>query len=336
MDNRTDNTVISTRVRLARNVSGYLFPIKLDAKRAEELTGRVYGALTASAMYDIYKMSRLKPVESEALMERHLISKDLIAGKDRGSVILNADHTVSIMVNEEDHIRAQCILPGLCPERAYKTVSAVDDCIGAALPYSFNDKLGYLTSCPTNLGTGMRASVMMFLPGLTITKSLGNSISAVGRLNMTVRGVYGEGSAADGYIYQISNQISLGYSESEILKMVDTAAGHILETELKARDILYENRREELTDEILRAYGIAAHAHLLSCDETFKLIALIKLGAYYGIIKVSDPAALDRAVAETQPAGLILSGETPYASNTERFAARARIIKNTLKRVSAV
>lgn len=334
MTNTTQDVVISTRVRLARNVSGYPFPLRLSSKKADEITSAVYRGVTAEGMYDIYKINDLTPASAEAMKESHLISKDLIGNAKMGSVALNPDRSVSIMIHEEDHVRAQCILPGFALSEAYARIDAVDDLISESVPYAYHDKLGYLTSCTTNLGTGMRASVMMFLPGLTITGRLTETINAVARLNMAIRGVYGEGSKADGYIYQISNQISLGYSEADILAAVQSAATHVVEAERVARAQLYEKRGAALKDEIMRSYGVALFAEMLTVDELFELTAMIKLGACYDFIKIQDIRALDTLLTDLQPANLTLKAREQFSDNNEKYAFRAKALRETLRRIT--
>lgn len=322
--------VISTRVRLARNVSGYPFPGKLTTKSADNIAAKVYDAVKNTDNYSVYKISMLNPVSAEALKERHLISNDLIKGKKGGSVLINSNESLSIMTNEEDHIRAQCILKGFDLKESYRRVDAVDDLISKKVNYCFNDKLGYLTACPTNLGTAMRASVMMFLPGLTITDSLERCVNSVGRYNIAVRGVYGEGSAADGYIYQISNQISLGYSENEILEIVKAVSEHIAESEFAARKLLIERQGDSVRDEILRAYGVAANAYILDCGEMMRLTALIKLGVYYGMLKCNNVSVIDDLITRMQPANLILEAGQPQ--NVKMDIYRAEKVRETLNR----
>ena len=218
MSQNTDDVVISSRIRLARNVNDIPFPSRLNDERASLIARKVYDSLQAGDSYDLYKMSNISEIDGNVLMEKHLISADLLNNNQFGAAIINESETVSIMINEEDHIREQSILKGFNLKEAYEKINAVDDCIAARIRFAFDPRLGYLTSCPTNLGTGLRASVMMFLPGLSITKNLDSCVNAVSRLNMTVRGVYGEGSDADGFLYQVSNQKTLGVSESEIIQ----------------------------------------------------------------------------------------------------------------------
>lgn len=300
-----DDVVLSSRIRLARNVSDLPFPSKLNDERASLVARKVYDAVNMTDNYDLYKMSNISEIDGNVLKEKHLISADLLHNNQFGAAIINESETVSIMINEEDHIREQCILKGFKLREAFDKINGVDDVIASKIKLAFDPKLGYLTSCPTNLGTGLRASVMMFLPGLTITKTLDAVLSAVSRLNMTVRGVYGEGSDASGYLYQVSNQKTLGVTEAEIIDSVETSIKHIVDAELKARDALYKSNEAELKDEILRAYGILSYAYRMSCREFMKLAALVKLGVYYGLLHVNDAHRLEKLITDVQPANLL-------------------------------
>lgn len=330
MSQNTDDVVISSRIRLARNVNDIPFPSRLNDERASLIARKVYDSLQAGDSYDLYKMSNISEIDGNVLMEKHLISADLLNNNQFGAAIINESETVSIMINEEDHIREQSILKGFNLKEAYEKINAVDDCIAARIRFSFDPRLGYLTSCPTNLGTGLRASVMMFLPGLSITKNLDSCVNAVSRLNMTVRGVYGEGSDADGFLYQVSNQKTLGVSESEIIQSVETSINHIVDTELRAREVLLRNNETELKDRIMRAWGVLTNAYTLSTDEFMRLTAFVKLGVYYGLIRVSDRARLEKLITEAQPANLInISGKQLDAA--ERDLYRAAYVGKTLR-----
>ena len=318
-----NDIVISSRIRLARNIDGLPFPDKLSVDKAALIPRDVYAALAGTDTYTIYRMSEMGEIDGNVLKEKHLISEDLLRNADTGAAIINETETVSILVNEEDHIREQCILPGFSLKEAFETIDAADDAISKKVRFAYNDKLGYLTACPTNLGTGMRASAMMFLPGLSIYNSLQACINAISRLNMTIRGVYGEGSDSVGYIYQVSNQKTLGLSEREIIEAVEASVGHIVEAELKARDSLKNNGGDELKDKIMRAYGILTNAYKIDSKEFMQLIALVNLGVYYGYIKLSDRNQFIKLITNAQPANIAsLSGKD--LNGTERDVFRAK------------
>ncbi|MCM1367321.1 MAG: protein arginine kinase [Roseburia sp.] len=327
-----DTTIISTRIRLARNVDGLPFPHKLGEMPARQVTDKVAQALMPVDKFTRFDMSGVSRLEGTILQEKHLISPDLLESSF-GAVLINADETVSVMVNEEDHIREQVIMPGLSLDQAYDRVNGIDDILSKSIKFCFSRRFGYLTSCATNLGTGMRASVMMFLPALTMTNMIDACINDVGRLNMTVRGVYGEGSKADGYLYQISNQRTLGVKESEILDSVKGAINHILESELRARQLLKRDEAE-LKDKIYRAWGVAENAYKLSTAEAMQLLAMVRLGGYYGYIDVKDSGALQKLITNCQPANMQWLGGKNMSTD-ERDIMRARYVASTLGSAAA-
>ncbi len=325
----SDNTIISTRIRLARNVDGLPFPHKLNELGARQITDGVERALSGVSRFTRYDMNGISRLDGTILQEKHLISPDLLTDSRFGSVLIGADETASVMVNEEDHIREQVILPGLSLDAAYERIQKIDDAIASNMKLAFSPRYGYLTSCVTNLGTGMRASVMMFLPGLTLKKLIDACITDVGRLNMTVRGVYGEGSEAEGYLYQISNQRTLGVTEREILDSVGGAINHIVDAENRARGLLLRNETE-LKDKIYRAYGLATNAYKLSTAEAMYVLAMIRLGAYYGYINVNNVDALTDLTTRCRPANMQkLSGKN--LSIEERDVLRAKFLSANIK-----
>lgn len=327
-----DNTIVSTRIRLARNIDGLPFPHKLKELPARKITDGVERALTNVDRFSRFDMSEISQLDGTILQEKHLISPDLLTESPFGSVLISSDETVSVMVNEEDHIREQVILPGLSLERAYERIDMIDEAIASNIKLAFSPTFGYLTSCATNLGTGMRASVMMFLPALTMRRLMDACINDVGRLNMTVRGVYGEGSNSDGYLYQVSNQRTLGVTEEEIIDSVKSAINHIVEAEDRARQLLKRDEAE-LKDKIYRAYGLATNAYKLSTEEAMQALAMIRLGAYYGYIAVKDGDALTALTTRCRPANMQkLSGKNIKAE--ERDILRARFLAASIKSIA--
>lgn len=327
-----DGTIVSTRIRLARNIDGLPFPHRMSELHARKVIDGVSKSVEGMDRFSRFDMNKLQPLDKSILLEKHLISPDLAENSPYGSVLIGSDENVSIMVNEEDHIREQVIMQGLSLDQAYDRVNKIDDALAKNLKFAYSRQFGYLTACATNLGTGMRASVMMFLPALTIQKWLETAIHDVGRLNMTVRGVYGEGSKADGYLYQISNQHTLGVKESEIIDSVRSAINHISEAELAARKVLKRNE-PELKDSIFRAWGIATNAYTMATDEAMRLLAMIKLGEYYGYINVSDPTAFGQLITHIQPANIQFIGGKNMAPE-ERDALRARYISSNLTNIA--
>lgn len=339
MEGNYNDVVVSSRVRLARNVAGLPYPYKLNDNRAVQIARKVYEALNGASKgreggenYALYRMESIDDISGDVLREKHLVSADLLDNKMFGAAVISDDETVSVMVCEEDHVRAQCILQGFDLPEAYRKINVVDDVISKALPYAYDAKLGYLTACPTNIGTGMRASAMMFLPGLSITDNLEQCVGAVARLNMTIRGVYGEGSNADGYLYQISNQKTLGVSEQEILSSVQSSIAHIAEAEMRAREQLLQADESVLKDRIMRAFGVLNYAYMLDSKEFMKLFALVKLGVYYGMIKVTDAARLEKLVTDAQPANIVNISGKPLQDG-ERDVFRAAYVGKVLKSI---
>ncbi|MBD5131676.1 MAG: protein arginine kinase [Clostridiales bacterium] len=326
--NSLNSTIISTRLRLARNIDGLPFPHKIAKEPAKQIVTTVEQALSGYDKFTRYDISNISETEGTKLQEKHLISPDLLEDCPYGAALVSADENISVMVNEEDHIREQVILSGLALDQAYDRVNRLDDVLGKSIKFAFDNRFGYLTSCATNLGTGMRASVMMFLPALTIENMIDACINEVARINMTVRGVYGEGSKADGYLYQVSNQRTLGLKESDIIEAVKGAINHIVDAELRARQLL---KRDEtlLKDKIYRAWGIATNAYKLATSEAMQYLALIRLGAYYGYIDISDESSFQNLISAVQPASMqILSGDSMNVE--ERDTLRAKYLLSAL------
>lgn len=323
-------TAVSSRIRLARNIEGMPFPHKLRDDRKNELAKAVYSELCKQGQYKLSPISELSAVDIEALKEKRLISRELAENKESGAVILSSDETVSVMINEEDHIRAQSILKGSSLSEAYNVISSVDDRISGKFPLSFLPELGYLTCCPTNLGTGMRASVMLFLPALTLNKHMNDLVHSVNKLRLTVRGHYGEGTEASGYMYQISNQITLGPDEKEIIRSVNEAISVISIREHEERQKLLESNYSEHRDRIARAWGILTNAYKISSEEFVSYMSDVKLGAGLGLIKLKDAAVLNELMILAQPANLTKTyGKMMTAE--ERDIYRAEFIADNLK-----
>lgn len=314
------NIILSSRIRLARNLESMPF----RGVNISPIEAKAMEVLRSADSYTLYPMKALGPLEQTRLVERHLISKELI--DSGGSAIIRSDNKVSVLIGEEDHIREQCILPGLQLKNAYSTLKEVDKMLSNNLKFAFSPTYGYLTSCLTNVGTGMRASVMMFLPALTLTDSINRCIGGVTRLNMAVRGVYGEGSKAEGYVYQISNQKTLGITENDIIASVENVASHVVESELKAREALMQADPIGLKDRILRAFGILSNCYSISKSEFMELIAFVKLGIYYKEMECDDIDSLESLITEIQPAGLCLA-QGRRLDGGERDVVRAKMCR---------
>lgn len=326
-----DNIVVSTRVRLARNLKDIPFPARLKGspKSSEEVINTVKSVCDKLFKYDLLLMNRISDIDRIALLERHLISPNLAANIENGAVCIGKENGMSIMINEEDHIRAQCLIRGFALEECYKKVNAFDDKLSDMAQIAYDDKFGYLTACPTNLGTGMRASVMMFLPALTITGELSRLINEIQQAGLTVRGIYGEGSNGTGYLYQISNQITIGVSEGNLIKVVNNAVMKICESEQNARARLYKQEGIVLEDAVSRSLGILLYAKRITSDEFMEHMAKVKLGVALGILDLSMPM-LNQLTELCQPANMChYCGRKVNAD--ERDIMRADLVRNKIK-----
>lgn len=325
--------VISSRIRLARNLTKIPFPHKLNEEQSKEIIKCVEDAFYSC---DINKeefttnyMWQKSELEREIFLERHIISKNLIENSSKSSFILDKDETLSVMINEEDHVRIQCITAGLNLEEVYKQSDKVDNMLEKNLDYAFDEKLGYLTACPTNLGTGLRASVMLHLPAISLNNEMNGLLNAVSQVGMTVRGLYGEGSKALGNIYQISNQVTLGRSEEEIISNLRVLVNQIINEEKLARDKLMKGSKYELEDRMYRSLGILKSAILLSTNESLKLLSYVRLAVEMGIIKDVNKSLLNSILVEMQPAN-IQNKCNKALSSTERDINRAKFIREKL------
>ena len=292
--------VLSTRIRLARNIDEYPFPARLNAQGKKEVCEKVRDLLLSQKEWDFSytQMKDLSKAQRISLAERHLISPDFISQQD-GALILTDDEAISIMLCEEDHIRLQVMMSGLALKEAYSVADKIDNILSAGLNYAFDERIGYLTQCPTNLGTAMRASVMLHLPALTKCGQIGRLASTVSKLGLVIRGARGEGTSPKGEIYQLSNQITLGISEEEALDNLQSIALQLVAQERAAAQSLMENPAQE--DKMWRALGILKNARMLSCDEFMELASLVRMGARAGNIDV-DIKKLNEITYSVQPA----------------------------------
>ncbi len=325
-ENCGDDIIVSTRIRLARNLDKYPFPAVLNENGREKVTEEVKNAILSSnsTLAKDLKwicMKDLPKEEKQELAEKHLISIEM-ANSDSGSVLISSDETMSIMILEEDHIRIQIIKGGAKLKEAWETASLVDDVIEESSEYAFSEEFGYLTACPTNTGTGLRASVMMHLPALTITNNINKIVSSASALGLTVRGLYGEGSKAYGSLYQISNQVTLGMSEEEIIAKLENIAGQIEKHERDARESLKNNR--ELADRLWRAYGTLKYARAVSSSEAKALLSDVILGKNMGIIDIESKIPLMELMVETEPS-LIMAKKS--MSPEKRDIKRAELLR---------
>lgn len=329
----TSKIVVSTRIRLARNVEGYPFPSHLkNEKQAKDVIRLVTSGLARLDEFKIYYMDNLSEAEALSLKENHLISPNIIT-KRGAAALINREESVSIMINEEDHLREQCIVKGLDLQLAYETMSEIDGRISRSMKFAYDEQLGFLTACPTNLGTGLRASVMLFLPALTINGLMPRVIKAVARLGLTVRGIYGEGSRAEGYIYQISNEVTLGVTEEEIIQQVEETVKKVCDLETAERENLKNGPDAlDVRDECLRSYGILTNCAKLSTEELVKYAAGVKLAACLGYIKLDDVAQIDELLVKMRPSNVNAASDRELTP-TERDAYRAQYVGKYLRKI---
>lgn len=329
-----NDVVISSRIRLARNLKDIPFPNKLSENDAKDIVKKVEDAFySVPYMEEQYKTIYLwqsDDISNTAYLEKHLISKKLVKNKKEAAFILGKDETVSIMLNEEDHIRLQSITGGLNLKEAYDYTNKLDDLLEEKLDYAFDEKLGYLTSCPTNLGTGLRASVMIHLPALTMNKEIAGLLNGLTQVGMTIRGLFGEGSQGDGNIYQISNQVTLGLSEEEILTNLTGVINQIINQERLTRDRILSKNKYELEDKIFRSAGILKSAIMLTSKEALNLLSNVRLGAEMGIIKDVDKIILNKLLVDIQPA-TIQKNYKEMLTDKKRDLKRAELVKESLK-----
>lgn len=321
--------IISTRVRIARNLADFPFAAKLSEEDAEKIINLVWEALKPIANdFSLIKIHKLSPVKQQALIEKHLISPDLTGGNFPRAAIINRDESVSIMVNEEDHIRIQCLYPGFQPDEAWNMASKIDDLLGETLNYAFHEKFGFLTSCPTNTGTGLRVSAMVHLPAIAVSGRMTGLLSQAVKSGMTVRGLYGEGTDAQGNFYQISNQITLGYAEEELIERFNKIVSAVCEVENSLRKQLAADVPAKLTDRIFRSYGNMRHAFMMSGKELINLVSDVRTGIYLGILKEIPFEKLNSLMVLTMPANI--TGNNSSLTAEQRDIKRAKLVKELI------
>ena len=327
--------VISSRVRLARNLRESSFPGWAKKPERVEVLGRLRNAVEAlpemqGAFFS--GMEDLEQLEKRVLVERHLISREHAAKGAGSGVVINAEQSLSLMLNEEDHLRMQSIRSGLRLTEAYEALDHLDTQLEEKLDFAFHLELGYLTACPTNVGTGMRASAMMHLPALALTERIGQVVHAVNKISLAVRGLYGEGSEALGNLFQISNQTTLGESEREILARLEKVVMQVIEHEQSARQFLLKQKLTTLQDQIGRSYGVLTHAHTLNSKETLNLLSIARLGLDLGAYPKECQELLDELFVEIQPAHLQKDIQRKLEI-TERDELRADLVRTKLQKL---
>lgn len=317
------DVVVSTRIRFARNISGHKFN-SIATNEDKEKVLDIFKNNNVVPELKFIRLSDLDELMQNSLIEKHVISRDILNVESAG-ILLNADEDVCVMINEEDHVRIQAMNPGLELEKTLKTAEDIDNKIAEKVEYAYSDLYGYLTTCPTNVGTGLRASVMLHLPALRITGRIGRVLDVVNKVNLDVRGVYGEGTEAIGDMYQVSNKVSLGVTNQEIISSVKSIVNKIIEQERNAREYLM-TRGIDFEDRVCRDYGILTSARKLSYDECAKLVSMVKLGVDLGIIKEIDSRKINEISIATKPATLQKCCKEILGPK-ERDEKRADIIK---------
>ncbi len=329
--------VLSTRVRLARNMQGHAFGPRARVNDREAVLRRFRESTTggsATARGTLLEMADVGVRTRRILLERRLVSRDLLgdsdAGPPRGAAVLLTDHDpLSVMVNEEDHLRIQSLVSGLRLQEAWSMVDRLDEDLGQDLPYAYHHEFGFLTSCPTNVGTGLRASVLMHLPGLVLTKEIGKVLQGLGQVGLTFRGLYGEGSEVVGNFFQVSNQTTLGKTEEDLVDHLDKIVRQVIEYENKARQTLLRDARAVTEDKIWRAYGLLRYARTLSFEELMNLLSGVRLGASLKLLPGLRVYTLNKIMIFTQPAHLEQAASRDLPP-TESDAHRATYVRRIL------
>ena len=323
--------VISSRVRLARNLDAYYFPSWAPKNQKHAIWNQSHSLFsTIDRDYLCWEMGAIPEMDRELLFERHLISQEL-ANKDKDSgVFVSSDEMMSIMINEEDHIRIQALKPGLNVKEAWEAASAIDDELEQTLTYAYNARLGYLTSCPSNVGTGLRASVMLHLPGLVLLEEMDSVVNGISKIGLAVRGMWGEGTEAVGNIFQISNQITLGKAEEQIVNHLEQIVLELVDHELNARQRLMNEKQLIIKDHISRSFGLLSHAKLMASGEALNLLSTLRLGLDLSLINGINRQKMDQLFISTQPAHLQKIEGNELDPN-ERDIVRAEMLRNFMK-----
>lgn len=299
--------VMSSRIRLARNIEGFPYPNRGSIDDKEKIVDKIEDAVSKSeALKDaiFIRLDGVSPIDKQFLLERHLISKEQAMGDMGNALIIGQKEIISIMINEEDHLRIQVIKSGFQLFETLDEALTIDNQLEQLLPFSFSTDLGYLSACPTNVGTGLRASVMLHLPALVLSKQIGQVLQATSKLGLAIRGLYGEGTEALGNLFQISNQVTLGFSEEDITRNSSKVIRQIIGHERNAREMLLRNNRYEIEDKVLRAYGILQNARIMNSKEAIHLLSMLRLGVESGILADLKRDSINELFILTQPAHL--------------------------------
>lgn len=328
------DVIISTRIRLARNLRSYPFPVKLSMQQREKVEQEIKDAVfesnsTFAQQFRFMDMKQVDKTEAVSLVERHLVSPEFISQSMGRALLLAQDESISIMINEEDHLRIQVMQEGLNLEQVYDIADKFDTLLNEKLHFAFDENLGYLTQCPTNLGTGMRASLMLHLPALQESGTMSRVANNLSKLGLAIRGTYGEGTEPIGALYQLSNQVTLGLSEREAIANLNSIAMQLVAQERAARETLVKSM--EAQDVICRSVGILQNARMLSNNEFMKLISNVRLGIATGLIVNIPYDAVSSMIAQVQPATIMLPSDKKLTPS-ERDALRAKIVSERLSK----
>lgn len=327
--------ILSSRIRLARNINQFKFPTFFSNDEAKSVIHKIKERVNDSSFTKLGKMEllimdELQPLQKRVLMEKHLISPYLAENSSYGACLLSENEELSIMINEEDHIRIQCLFPGFQLSEALEMASEIDDWLEEKVDYAFDENIGYLTSCPTNVGTGLRASVMMHLPGLVLTQQINRIIPAINQLGLVVRGIYGEGSEALGNIFQVSNQLTLGKSEMDIVEDLKSVVSQLISQERSAREALEKTSNIQLEDRVFRSFGILSNSRIIESKEAARCLSDVRLGIDMGYLSDISKNILNELMILTQPGFLQQYAGGPLRPH-ERDIRRASLIRERLK-----
>jgi protein arginine kinase len=327
------DVALSSRVRLARNLGDIPFPNQASPADLAKVAGLVETAVSQVpelSRLEIIRLSEASALDRQVLAEKHLISPQHAQGAENRLAIIAGDESVSVMVNEEDHIRIQTLMSGFQLDEAYQLADKIDDLFESRLDYAFDERIGYITACPTNVGTGLRVSIMVHLPALVVTGQVKAVLSAVSKLGIAIRGLYGEGSEASGNMFQLSNQVTLGRSERELIENLGAVTMQVIEQERSTRKKLIMEMREQLEDRVQRSYGILCHARLMTSQEALRLLSDAKLGVDLQLISGVDGKTMNELMVITQPAYLQrLAGQE--LDPGERDISRATLIRERIR-----
>lgn len=324
--------VISSRVRVARNLADVSFPHRAGPRQRAKVITTVLGAVEDCGLLKnslVLNLEELKPLDRHFLVERHIVSVEFAESRRSGAVVISEKEIISIMINEEDHLRIQTVQSGLDLTDAWRLTDEVDSSLAGKLDFAYSDDWGYLTACPTNTGTGMRASLMMHLPCLVISKQIGKVLQAIAKLGLAARGLYGEGTEPSGNFFQVSNQITLGSSEEDIIDNIERVGKQVVAHEENARKFLLTKNRRQLEDRIFRAYGILKNSRIITSAETLDMLSSLRLGVDMGLIKDVSHHVVNELLMLTQPAHL-QKIEGRKISSEERDIMRGNLIREKL------